>query len=122
MDTQHLVAQLYSAFNERNIDACLQLMTDDVLWPKASEGGQVVGKDGIRAYWTRQWAEYDPHVEPVQVSESDKTVDVTVHQVVKSVDGQLLFDGVVTHSFTLVGGRVSRMDILSEGQSAFVRR
>lgn len=53
------------------IDGALALMTDDVRWPKASEGGAVVGKDEIRAYWTRQWAEFDPHVEPLEMSEDD---------------------------------------------------
>ena len=36
-------------------------MSENVGWPKASEGGSVVGKEEIRAYWTRQWNEFDPH-------------------------------------------------------------
>ena len=42
-------------------------MSDNVSWPKASEGGRVFGKEEIRAYWTRQWQEFDPHVEPLDV-------------------------------------------------------
>ena len=38
-------------------------MTQDASWPKASEGGRVVGKEEIRAYWTRQCGEFDPHVD-----------------------------------------------------------
>ena len=45
----------------------LALMSENVSWPKASEGGRVVGKEEIRAYWTRQWKEFDPHVEPLEV-------------------------------------------------------
>jgi len=59
-----IIEQAYSAFNKRNIDGALALMTEDVSWPKASEGGSVVGKEEIRAYWTRQWGEFDGHVEP----------------------------------------------------------
>jgi hypothetical protein len=46
-------------------------MTQDVSWPKASEGGKVVGKEEIRGYWTRQWGEFDPHVEPLAMTEED---------------------------------------------------
>ena len=58
-DTKTLIEQAYSAFNNRDIDAALALMTQDVTWPKASEGGRVVGREEIRAYWTRQWGEYE---------------------------------------------------------------
>jgi hypothetical protein len=35
-----LIEQAYSAFNKRDIDGALGLMTQDVSWPKASEGRQ----------------------------------------------------------------------------------
>ena len=41
-DTKTLIEQAYSAFNRRDIDGALALMTEDVNWPKASEGGRVV--------------------------------------------------------------------------------
>ena len=66
-NTQTLIAQAYSAFNHRDIDSALALMSENVSWPKASEGGRAVGKEEIRAYWTRQWQEFDPHVEPLDV-------------------------------------------------------
>ena len=44
-------------------------MTPDVRWPKASEGGTIVGGEEIRAYWTRQWRDFDPHVEPLAIAE-----------------------------------------------------
>jgi hypothetical protein len=31
------------------------------------EGGRVVGTEEIRAYWSRQWKEFDPHVAPIEV-------------------------------------------------------
>ena len=53
-NTQTLIAQAYAAFNRRDIDGALTLMSENVSWPKASEGGRAVGKAEIRAYWTRQ--------------------------------------------------------------------
>jgi hypothetical protein len=70
-DTKTIIEQSYSAFNKRNIDGALALMTQDVSWPKASEGGKVVGKEEIRACWTRQWGEFDPQVEPLAMTEED---------------------------------------------------
>jgi len=53
-DTKTMIEQAYSAFNKRDIAGALALMTQDVSWPMASEGGKMVGKEGIRAYRTRQ--------------------------------------------------------------------
>ena len=110
-NTQTLIAQAYSAFNQRNIDGALALMSDNVSWPKASEGGRVVGKEEIRAYWTRQWQEFDPHVEPMEVidREGGKT-EVRVHQIVKSPGGEVLSDSEVWHVYTIANGLIERMD------------
>jgi ketosteroid isomerase-like protein len=48
--TKTIIEKAYSAFNKRDIDGALAFMTQDVSWPKASEGGNVVGKEEIRAY------------------------------------------------------------------------
>ncbi len=111
-DTRSLIHEAYAAFNRRDVDAALALMSDYVSWPKASEGGRVVGKEEIRAYWTRQWAEFDPHVEPVAIDERTAgKADVTVHQVVKSLTGDLLSDQNLVHTFTITGGLIERMDL-----------
>jgi len=39
-DTHTLITKAYAAFNKRDIDAALALMSEHVSWPKASEGGQ----------------------------------------------------------------------------------
>src|SRR3984885_10665590 len=111
-NTQSLIALAYAAFNHRDIDAALALMTENVSWPKASEGGRVIGKEEIRAYWTRQWEEFDPHVEPIEVidREGGKT-DVRVHQVVKSLAGDVLSDSEVWHVYTIANGLIERMDL-----------
>ena len=107
-----LIARAYAAFNRRDIDGALALMSENVSWPKASEGGRVVGKEEIRSYWTRQWQEFDPHVEPLEVSERESGVtDVKVHQLVKNLDGQVLSDSEVWHVYTIANGLIERMDL-----------
>jgi hypothetical protein len=111
-NTQTLIAQAYSAFNQRNMDGALALMSETVSWPKASEGGRVIGKEQIRAYWTRQWQEFDPHVEPMEVIDrgGGKT-EVRVHQLVKSLGGEVLSDSEVRHVYTIANGLIERMDL-----------
>ena len=128
-DPRIVIEQAYSAFNRRDIDGALALMTQDVSWPKASEGGMVVGKEEIRAYWTRQWGEFDPHVEPIAMTEEGggKT-RVKVHQLVKSLQGQVLSDSEVLHVFTINSGLISAMNLGDEAgptagpSGAFVHR
>ena len=114
-ETKTIIGQAYSAFNKRDIDGALALMTQDVSWPKASEGGKVVGKEEIRAYWTRQWGEFDPYVEPLAMTEEDggKT-RVRVHQLVKSLQGDVLSDSEVRHLFTVNSGLIAAMDLGDE--------
>jgi hypothetical protein len=114
-NTKTLIEQAYFAFNKRDIDGALAMMTEDVSWPKASEGGKIVGKEEIRAYWTRQWAEFDPHVEPHAIIEGDGgKVSVSVHQLVKSLEGDVLSDSDVLHVFTVNGGLIAAMDLGDE--------
>jgi hypothetical protein len=124
MSTQELIFRTYTAFNQRDVDAALMLMSENVSWPKASEGGRVVGKQAIRNYWTRQWAEFDPRVDVLEVveRESGKT-DVRVHQIVKNLKGDVLSDTELWHVYTIANGLIKRMDIddgkaRSEGPSA----
>ena len=117
--TKTLIDQAYAAFNDRDIDSALALMNEDVSWPKASEGGRVVGKEEIRPYWTRQWQEFDPHVEPVEVIDrGDRKVDVRVHQLVKSLGGDVLSDSEVWHVLTIQNGRIERMDLKDSEESS----
>jgi hypothetical protein len=118
-NTQELIAQAYSAFNRRDIDGALAVMSENVDWPKASEGGRVIGKEAIRAYWTRQWAEFNPHVEPIEITDREVgRVDVKVHHVVKSQNGDVLSDQVLLHIYSIANGLIQRMEI-GESEPAF---
>jgi hypothetical protein len=113
-----IIEQAYSAFNKRNIDGALALMTEDVSWPKASEGGRVVGKEEIRAYWTRQWGEFDGHVEPLGITEEDRgRIRVRVHQLVRNLEGNVLSDSEVLHIFTMNNGLIAAMDLGDEADA-----
>lgn len=112
MTDEERLRSMYAAFNARDIDAVLAAMTEDVDWPNAWEGGRVRGQEAVREYWTRQWAEIDPRVEPISIAaRPDGVVAVDVEQVVRSLDGELLSDGRVVHVYALRDGLVTRMDV-----------
>jgi hypothetical protein len=104
--------QLYDAFNNRHVERVLGMMADDVDWPNAWKGGRLLGRDAVGDYWTAQWQELDPRVDPLAVVErADGSLEVTVHQMVRAVDGQLLADGEVLHVYRLDGDLIRRMDV-----------
>jgi hypothetical protein len=104
--------RLYEHFNARDMEALLAAMHLDVAWANGMEGGHVHGHEGVRDYWTRQWAMIDPHVEPTGFSTTpdDKTV-VEVHATVRDLQGALLVDHMVGHIFTIENGLITRFDI-----------
>jgi hypothetical protein len=107
-----LLRAAYAAFNARDIDAALALMAPDVAWPKAFKGGVVRGPEEVRAYWTEQWSEINPRVEPVSFHpEDDGRISVEVHQVVRDLSGGILADEHVGHYFTLEHGLIQTMEI-----------
>ena len=107
-----LLRAAYAAFNARDIDAALATMSQSVAWPKAFKGGFVQGPEEVRAYWTEQWSEIDPHVEPVFFHpEGVGRIVVDVHQVVRSLAGAVLGDEHVGHRFTIEDGLIQAMEV-----------
>jgi ketosteroid isomerase-like protein len=111
-DEVEFLKQVYGWFNAREMETVLDAMHEDVMWANGMEGGHVHGREGVRSYWTRQWAMVDPRVEPVGFSTSpDGGVVVEVHQVVRDLQGNLLVDQMVGHIFRIEDGLVKRFDI-----------
>ncbi len=109
-----LLRAAYAAFNARDITAALTLMTPDVAWPRAFKGGFVRGPREIRAYWTEQWSEINPHVEPLSFHPEDAgRILVEVHQVVRDMAGAILADERVGHRFSIEHGLIHSMEVCS---------
>jgi ketosteroid isomerase-like protein len=107
-----LLKHVYERFNARDMETVLAVMHEDVVWANGMEGGHVHGRDGVRSYWTRQWAIVDPHVDPVGFSAGPKgEIIVEVHQVVHDLAGRLLVDQSVGHIFRVENGQIKRFDI-----------
>ena len=107
-----VLRRAYQAFNARDIDGALSSMKIDVAWPNGMEGGTVYGHEEVCRYWTRQWSQINPHVEPMKFEFDDTgRVVVQVHQVVRDLSGNILRDRMVEHVYTLEDGLIGRMEI-----------
>ena len=71
----------------------------------------------VRAYWTEQWSEIDPHVEPVAFHpEGAGRVLVEAHQVVRDLAGTVLGDEHVGHRFTVEHGDEAGLPVAGRGR------
>jgi hypothetical protein len=106
------IAELYDAFNARDIDRVTARFAADVDWPNAWEGGRVVGRAAVRAYWLQQWEVIEPDVRPRLIRQvPDGRYEVLVDQVIRDRDGALLSEAVVLHTYTVAGDLIARMDV-----------
>src|SRR5260370_16720595 len=114
-----LIRRVYGRFKARDIEGGVAMMHSDVMWANGMGGGPVHGREGVRSYWTRQWAMIDPRVEPLGFSTStDGEIVAKVHQTVRDVEGKLLSDKMVGHIFRIEHGLNRRFDIRNPAGSA----
>jgi ketosteroid isomerase-like protein len=113
-EDEMVLRSAYRAFNARDIEGAIALMRPEVDWPNAWEGGRVVGREAVRDYWRRQFAEISSTVEPEDFTrEADGSIVVHVHQVVHDArTGELIADSRVRHRYELEDGLVVRMNVL----------
>ena len=112
MTNHDILTKTYKAFNHRDIESVLTVLHPDVDWPNGMEGGRVHGHEGVRDYWTRQWALINPQVEPTGFTTGDDgRAIVDVHQVVRDLAGNTLVDRMVQHVYLIEEGLIVRMDI-----------
>lgn len=109
-----LLRRIYVAFNARDLDAAIAVMTPDVTWPRAFKGGFVHGPKEIRSYWSEQGSEIDANVEPIAFHpEENNRILVDVHQIVRDLEGKVIADQMVGHRFTFKEGLIQGMEICS---------
>jgi hypothetical protein len=115
---EELLCRAYAAFNGRDLDGALGTMDPNVEWPNAMEGGTVLGHEGVRLYWTRQWSMIDPRVDPLGFHrDQEGRLVVRVHQVIRDLEGKVLVDRVVEHAYRIVEGLIHGMEIRELNQT-----
>ena len=109
---QQFLQNLYDAFNKREIETIIALMRPDVKWANGLEGGFVYGRDAVREYWTNQFKNIQPELETLkfETDENNRNV-VSVHQIIKDLQGNVLADVTVNQIFTIEDGLISLYEI-----------
>ena len=109
---QQFLPNLYDAFNKREIETIISLMRPDVKWANGLEGGFVYGRDAVREYWTNQFKDIQPELETLRFETDEKNRNVvTVHQIIRDLQGNLLADATVQQIFTIENGLISLYEI-----------
>jgi hypothetical protein len=113
---EEMILEAYAAFNRRDIPAVLDLLDKDVEWPNGMEGGTEHGHAAVQDYWTRQWKILDPNVRPLKIKKiSENEYDVTVKQVVKNSEGEILVDQIIHHLHEFKNNLIVKMTIEQVG-------
>jgi ketosteroid isomerase-like protein len=106
-----VILAAYESYNERDLDALLPLMCDDVNWANALTGDRIRGVEEMRRIWEMQWTSLNVRTEPIKIyDEPDGKTVVLVREILHEAGGRLLMDEVMEHVFTLRDGKVARMD------------
>ncbi|NJL20594.1 MAG: nuclear transport factor 2 family protein [Leptolyngbyaceae cyanobacterium SM1_3_5] len=109
---QQFLQNLYDAFNQGELETIISLMHPNVKWANGVEGGFVHGRDAVREYWTNQYQVIQVQLETLkfETDECDRNV-VTVHQIVRDLQGDLLADTTIEQIFTLENGLIVLYEI-----------
>nr|WP_322666225.1 nuclear transport factor 2 family protein [Dendronalium sp. ChiSLP03b]MDZ8209004.1 nuclear transport factor 2 family protein [Dendronalium sp. ChiSLP03b] len=109
---QQFLQNLYDAFNKGEIETIISVMHPDVKWANGVEGGFVYGRDAVREYWTNQYKVIQVQLETLkfETDENNRNV-VTVHQIVRDLQGNLLADATIEQIFTIENSLISLYEI-----------
>ncbi len=109
---RQLLQNLYDAFNNRELETIIAVMHPDVKWANGVEGGFVYGRNAVREYWTNQYQVIQVQLETLKfkTDENNRNI-VTVHQIVKDLQGNLLADMTVEQIFTIENGSIRLYEI-----------
>ncbi len=109
---KQFLQNIYDAFNKREIETIIPLLRPDVKWANGLEGGFVHGRDAVREYWTNQFNDIQPELEALKFETDEKGRNVvTVHQIIKDLQGNVLADVEVHQIFTIEDGLISLYEI-----------
>jgi ketosteroid isomerase-like protein len=119
-----LAREIFEAFNRRDIDAGLELVTDDVEFVArtadiANEGEPYVGRAGIRKYYddvARVWEELE--VTPTEIRELDDAV-LALGRVYGRGEGGYIQDSPAQWVMRFRGDRVRSIRVFTNRTAAF---
>ena len=108
-DDEALLSNAYAAYNSRDLDGLLAVVSEDVDWPDGRN--RLRGKAAVEAYWTNQWKRTRTFDRLVAFDHRPARVAVRINQIVWSCADSVISSGSFTHVHQIQNGRIVRMDI-----------
>ena len=107
---EKLIVQAYAAYNRQDTDALLAFVSEDVDWPDGQ--ARLHGKQELRTYWTRQWAETRTRDEVLGIATpmANRSI-VRIGQVVRTLTGAVISTGTFEHDYLIEDGLIMRLNI-----------
>ncbi len=110
MTNEELIEQAYAAYNRQDTDALLAFVSEDVDWPDGQ--ARLHGKQELRTYWTRQWAETRTRDEVLEIATPlPHHSIVRIGQVVCALTGAVISTGTFEHDYLIEDCLIMRLDI-----------
>ena len=107
-----LQKNIYDAFNNREFEAIISLMHENVKWANGLEGGFIYGRDAVREYWINQFKAIQVKLEPLKFETDESNRDIiTVHQIVRDLQGNVLADATIHQIFTIENELITLYEI-----------
>ncbi|PSF33900.1 nuclear transport factor 2 family protein [Aphanothece hegewaldii CCALA 016] len=111
-ENQQFLQNLYEAFNKGDLETIISVMHPDVKWANGVEGGFVYGRNAVREYWTNQYKVIQVQLETLKFETDEHNRDVvTTHQIVRDLQGNLLFRATIQQIFTIENSLISLYEI-----------
>lgn len=104
--------RVYDAVNEGDIEAAIELMSPDVDWANAVEGGRGHGQDALRRAWERLSKQLACHVVPLEIKlDARGRVIADAEVAISDAAGKPLAHTQTRHVFTFRDGLIQRLDV-----------
>ena len=104
-----LLKELYAAFNQRDIERVLAVLSSDVKWPNMIDKITIQGHSEIRDYWQKQFQTIQSIVEPFGFEERNGNVAIQAHQRVTVMATNQVMESDVTHIYTFDNDFITEM-------------
>jgi ketosteroid isomerase-like protein len=104
--------RLYAAVNAGDIEAAIELMSPDVDWANAVEGGRGCGHDALRSTWGRVTKKLTCDIEVLWIKLDGRGRVVAEAEVlISNAAGDPLAYARARHIFTFRDGLIRRLDV-----------
>ncbi|WP_421725372.1 nuclear transport factor 2 family protein [Bauldia sp.] len=108
-DARAILMQMFSAFNQRDLEGTLEHFAPDVAWRDEATHERRTGRLELGAYWEKAWKETDLRIAPMTIDVGAGKTRARVQELAKAADGTVLVNRKLDYVFTFEGVFIASM-------------